>query len=210
LNFMELKVIKSDVSTDFEDDYHDSEGDLIYLESLLIKDTILNLPPEVFLDRDPRSLEDEPDKDDFKNTVKFLEADIILTRLTFTKPRWRSSSLPLAIIRGERSKVQIGRLGIKGWDGSLGTLLETFGKAILTLVERVKSLEVALKRKTKRVLFSDSEEEETEAQGRINIGDINTDVEITLIDETQGRINDIIANEDITLIPKLIIKLLKM
>ncbi|GJZ31382.1 hypothetical protein Tco_0576429 [Tanacetum coccineum] len=43
---------------------------------------------------------------------------------------------------------------------------QTFGKAILTLVERVKSLEVALKRKTKRVLLSDSEEEETKAQGR--------------------------------------------
>ncbi|GJW62974.1 hypothetical protein Tco_0114858, partial [Tanacetum coccineum] len=28
-------------------------------------------------------------------------------------------------------------------------------------------------------------------QGRIDIGDINTDAEITLIDETQGRINDI-------------------
>ncbi|GJS49403.1 hypothetical protein Tco_0599524 [Tanacetum coccineum] len=35
-----------------------------------------------------------------------------------------------------------------------------------TLAERVKSLEVALKRKTKRVLLSDSEEEETKAQGR--------------------------------------------
>ncbi|GJS08295.1 hypothetical protein Tco_0365091 [Tanacetum coccineum] len=34
------------------------------------------------------------------------------------------------------------------------------------MVERVKSLEVALKRKTKRVILSDSEEEETEAQGR--------------------------------------------
>ncbi|GKA35739.1 hypothetical protein Tco_0722230 [Tanacetum coccineum] len=43
---------------------------------------------------------------------------------------------------------------------------QTFRKAILTLVERVKTLEVALKRKTKRVLLSDSEEEETEAQGR--------------------------------------------
>ncbi|GJY00180.1 hypothetical protein Tco_0357198 [Tanacetum coccineum] len=31
---------------------------------------------------------------------------------------------------------------------------------------QVKTLEVALKRKTKRVLLSDSEEEETEAQGR--------------------------------------------
>ncbi|GJY97496.1 hypothetical protein Tco_0514406 [Tanacetum coccineum] len=55
------------ISTDFEDDYYDSEGDIIYLESLLIKDTIPNLPPEVFLDHDPRSLEDEPDKDDLKN-----------------------------------------------------------------------------------------------------------------------------------------------
>ncbi|GJQ99808.1 hypothetical protein Tco_0522793 [Tanacetum coccineum] len=70
LNFEELKVIKSGVSTDFEDDYYDSKEDIIYLESLLIKDTILNLPPEVFLDRDPRSLEDEPDKDDLKNIVK--------------------------------------------------------------------------------------------------------------------------------------------
>ncbi|GJW59687.1 hypothetical protein Tco_0109022 [Tanacetum coccineum] len=40
-----------------------------------------------------------------------------------------------------------------------------------------------------------------ETQGRFDIGDINTDAEITLIDETQGRINDIIADEDITLIP---------
>ncbi|GKC27088.1 putative ribonuclease H-like domain-containing protein [Tanacetum coccineum] len=39
---------------------------------------------------------------------------------------------------------------------------QTFGKAILTLVERVKTLEVALKRKTKRVLLSDSIEDETE------------------------------------------------
>ncbi|GJV22999.1 hypothetical protein Tco_1375694 [Tanacetum coccineum] len=43
-------------------------------------------------------------------------------------------------------------------------------------------------------------------EGRIDIGDINTDAEITLIDETQGRINDIIADEDITLIKKLLMK----
>ncbi|GJZ86422.1 hypothetical protein Tco_0658032 [Tanacetum coccineum] len=75
-NFEELKVIKSDVSTDFEDDYYDSEGDIIYLESLLIKDTIPNLHPEVFLDHDPRSLEDEPDKDDLKNIVKNFDPGI--------------------------------------------------------------------------------------------------------------------------------------
>ncbi|GJU54305.1 hypothetical protein Tco_1228019 [Tanacetum coccineum] len=43
---------------------------------------------------------------------------------------------------------------------------QTFRTVILTLVEKVKSLEVSLKRKTKRVLLSDSEEEETESQGR--------------------------------------------
>ncbi|GJX58409.1 hypothetical protein Tco_0289799 [Tanacetum coccineum] len=68
--------LDTDVSTDVENGYHDSEGDLIYLESLLIKDTILNLPPEVFLDRDPRSLEDEPDKDDLKNIVKVFDPGI--------------------------------------------------------------------------------------------------------------------------------------
>ncbi|GJV59639.1 hypothetical protein Tco_1465739 [Tanacetum coccineum] len=68
--------IKSNVSTDFEDDYYDSEGDIIYLESLLIKDTIPNLPPEVFLDRDPRSLKDEPDNDELKSMVKVFDPEI--------------------------------------------------------------------------------------------------------------------------------------
>ncbi|GJU43023.1 hypothetical protein Tco_1200289 [Tanacetum coccineum] len=76
LNFKELKVIKSDVSTDFEDDYYDLEGYIIYLESLLIKDTIPNLPPNVFLDRDTRSLEDEPDKDDLESMVKVFDPRI--------------------------------------------------------------------------------------------------------------------------------------
>ncbi|GJW47593.1 hypothetical protein Tco_0079239 [Tanacetum coccineum] len=49
-----------DVSTDVEDGYHDSEGDIIYFESLLMNNTIPNLPSEVFLDHDPRSLKDEP------------------------------------------------------------------------------------------------------------------------------------------------------
>ncbi|GJW20204.1 hypothetical protein Tco_0030826 [Tanacetum coccineum] len=65
-----------DVSTDIEDDYYDSEGDIIYLENFLIKDTIPNLPPEVFLDRDPRSLKDESDKDDLKNIVKVFDPGI--------------------------------------------------------------------------------------------------------------------------------------
>nr|GEV58799.1 hypothetical protein [Tanacetum cinerariifolium]GEX64129.1 hypothetical protein [Tanacetum cinerariifolium] len=59
--------LDDDVSTDIKDDYHDSEGDIIYLESLLLNDTILNLPPKVFLDHDPRSFKDEPDNYDFKS-----------------------------------------------------------------------------------------------------------------------------------------------
>ncbi|GKD68716.1 hypothetical protein Tco_1322806, partial [Tanacetum coccineum] len=59
-----------DISTDIENGYHDSEGDIIYLESLLIDDTSHNLPPEVFLDHDPRSLKDEPDNDDLMTKEK--------------------------------------------------------------------------------------------------------------------------------------------
>ncbi|GJW71971.1 hypothetical protein Tco_0128888 [Tanacetum coccineum] len=46
------------ISTDIENGYHDSEGDIIYLESLIINDTIPNLPPEIFLDHDPKNLKD--------------------------------------------------------------------------------------------------------------------------------------------------------
>ncbi|GJU47180.1 hypothetical protein Tco_1204446 [Tanacetum coccineum] len=55
----------------------------------------------------------------------------------------------------------------------------TYRKAVLTLVERVKSLEVALKRKTKKVVVSDSEYEEIENQGR-KIQDIDDDPLVSL------------------------------
>ncbi|GJY86283.1 hypothetical protein Tco_0500309 [Tanacetum coccineum] len=64
-----------DVSMDIEDDYHDSEGDIIYLESLLNNDTIPYLPPDVFLDHNPRSLKDEPDND-LKSMVKVFDPGI--------------------------------------------------------------------------------------------------------------------------------------
>ncbi|GJV78647.1 hypothetical protein Tco_1514517 [Tanacetum coccineum] len=59
----------------------------------------------------------------------------------------------------------------------------TYGKAVLTLVERVKSLEVALKRKTKKVVVSNSEYEETENQGR-KIQNINDDPLVSLVRES--------------------------
>ncbi|GJW18694.1 hypothetical protein Tco_0026130 [Tanacetum coccineum] len=62
-----------DISTDIEDGYHDSEGGILYLESLLSNDTILSLPPEVFLDHDPRSLSDI---NDYKIMVKVFDPEI--------------------------------------------------------------------------------------------------------------------------------------
>ncbi|GKC14125.1 hypothetical protein Tco_1010907 [Tanacetum coccineum] len=60
--------------------YHDSEGDIIYLESLLINDTIPNLPPKVFLDHDPRSLSDISD---LKIMVKVFDPWIHEENLVF-------------------------------------------------------------------------------------------------------------------------------
>ncbi|GJR25746.1 putative ribonuclease H-like domain-containing protein [Tanacetum coccineum] len=59
----------------------------------------------------------------------------------------------------------------------------TYRKVVLTLVERVKSLEVAWKRKTKKVVVSDSEDEETENQGR-KIQDIDDDPLVSLVKES--------------------------
>ncbi|GJT67035.1 hypothetical protein Tco_1018515 [Tanacetum coccineum] len=76
-----------DISTDIENGYHDSEGDIIYLESLLIDDTSPNLPPDVFLDHDPRSLKDEPDNDDLMTEDKVFDPGIYEKSfsLTFVK-----------------------------------------------------------------------------------------------------------------------------
>ncbi|GKC15843.1 hypothetical protein Tco_1012625 [Tanacetum coccineum] len=65
-----------DISTDIENGYHDSEGDIIYLESLLIDDTIPNLPHEVFLDHDPKNLKDELDNEDLKSMDKVFDPGI--------------------------------------------------------------------------------------------------------------------------------------
>ncbi|GKF04961.1 hypothetical protein Tco_0035629, partial [Tanacetum coccineum] len=59
----------------------------------------------------------------------------------------------------------------------------TYGKAVLTLVKRVKILEKALKRKTQKVVISESEGKEPEAQGRI-IQDIDDDPLVSLVRES--------------------------
>ncbi|GJU07309.1 putative ribonuclease H-like domain-containing protein [Tanacetum coccineum] len=60
---------------------------------------------------------------------------------------------------------------------------QTLGNAVLTLVKKVKTLEVALKRKSKKVIMSESEGEEPEDQGRI-IQDINDDPLVSLVRES--------------------------
>ncbi|GJS13051.1 reverse transcriptase domain-containing protein [Tanacetum coccineum] len=63
-----------DVSTDLEDGYHDSEGDIIYLESLLINNTIPNFSPEVFFDHEQKCLKDEPNN--LISMVKVFDTEI--------------------------------------------------------------------------------------------------------------------------------------
>ncbi|GJV80002.1 hypothetical protein Tco_1515872 [Tanacetum coccineum] len=46
-----------EVSSNFEECYYDSEGDVIFLESLLSDDTTLNLSPEVISDHEPKQNE---------------------------------------------------------------------------------------------------------------------------------------------------------
>ncbi|GKE15501.1 hypothetical protein Tco_1423078 [Tanacetum coccineum] len=60
---------------------------------------------------------------------------------------------------------------------------QTLGNAMLKLVKKVKYLETALKRKSKKVLISESEGEESEDQGR-KIQDINDDPLVSLVRES--------------------------
>ncbi|GJT70839.1 reverse transcriptase domain-containing protein [Tanacetum coccineum] len=52
-----------EVPTYIEEGYYDSEGDVLYLESLLSDDTTHNLSPEVFFDHEPQHIKNESDHD---------------------------------------------------------------------------------------------------------------------------------------------------
>ncbi|GKF85852.1 hypothetical protein Tco_0253679, partial [Tanacetum coccineum] len=60
---------------------------------------------------------------------------------------------------------------------------QTLGNVVLTLVKKVKTMEVALKRKSKKVIVSESEGEEPKDQGRI-IQDIDDDPLVSLVRES--------------------------
>ncbi|GKF53497.1 hypothetical protein Tco_0160407, partial [Tanacetum coccineum] len=60
---------------------------------------------------------------------------------------------------------------------------QTLGDAMVKLVKKVKSMEKALKRKSKKVLISELEDEESEDQGR-KIQDIDDDPLVSLVRES--------------------------
>ncbi|GJY83009.1 putative ribonuclease H-like domain-containing protein [Tanacetum coccineum] len=64
----------------------------------------------------------------------------------------------------------------------LGETKQTFRDDLLTLVKKVKTLELALKRKSKKVVLSESDDEETEARGR-KIQVIDDDPLISLVED---------------------------
>ncbi|GJY90729.1 hypothetical protein Tco_0505925 [Tanacetum coccineum] len=65
-----------EVLTYIEEGYYDSEGDVFYLERLLIDDTTHTLFPEVFFDHEPQCFKDESEFDTLKNMVKTFDPRI--------------------------------------------------------------------------------------------------------------------------------------
>ncbi|GKE35478.1 hypothetical protein Tco_1454800, partial [Tanacetum coccineum] len=65
-----------EVPTYIEEGYYDSEGDVLYLDRLLIDDTTHNLFSEVLFDHEPQCFKDESDFDTLKNMVKTFNLGI--------------------------------------------------------------------------------------------------------------------------------------
>ncbi|GJT65646.1 hypothetical protein Tco_1017126 [Tanacetum coccineum] len=70
--------------------------------------------------------------------------------------------------------------------GVAETTKQTLGNDMVKLVKKVKSLEIALKRKSKKVIVSESESEEPEDQGRI-IQNIDDDPLVSLVRESMKK-----------------------
>ncbi|GJU07474.1 reverse transcriptase domain-containing protein [Tanacetum coccineum] len=117
-----------EVSTKIEEGYYDSDGDVFYLERLLIDDTTHNLFFEVLFDHEPQCFKDESELDTLKNMVKVFDPGI--WEKTFSPscvtdiskmdknrakkdktkhdigraPRWQSQAIPLAVDAWRQSK----------------------------------------------------------------------------------------------------------
>ncbi|GJZ34535.1 hypothetical protein Tco_0580352 [Tanacetum coccineum] len=71
-----------EVPTCIEEGYYDSEGDVFYLERLLIDDTTHTLFPEVLFDHKPQCCKDESEFDTLKNMVKTFDPRTSYMRLS--------------------------------------------------------------------------------------------------------------------------------
>ncbi|GKA71616.1 hypothetical protein Tco_0777755, partial [Tanacetum coccineum] len=65
-----------EVPTYIEEGYYDSEGDVLYLERLLVNDTTHNLFFEVLFDHESQCFKDESEVDTLKNMVKTFDLGI--------------------------------------------------------------------------------------------------------------------------------------
>ncbi|GJY29404.1 retrovirus-related pol polyprotein from transposon TNT 1-94 [Tanacetum coccineum] len=64
------------ISTYIEEGYYDSDGDVFYLERLLVNDTTHKLFPEVLFNYEPQCFKDESELDTLENMVKFFDPGI--------------------------------------------------------------------------------------------------------------------------------------
>ncbi|GKA72092.1 hypothetical protein Tco_0778308 [Tanacetum coccineum] len=143
---------------------------------------------------------------DDEKPLSFATLEVVQTILSFSKgastkedlqlassPRTKSMRIQL-VVRGGSAEDSMQLKALMDIVPKLVTRIETletelqqtkttYGKAVLTLVKRVKILEKALKRKTQRVVISESEGEEPEDQGRI-IQDIDDDPLVSLVKES--------------------------
>ncbi|GJW69680.1 hypothetical protein Tco_0126597, partial [Tanacetum coccineum] len=65
-----------EVPTYIEEGYYDSDGDVLYLERLLVDDTSHNLFSEVLFDHEPQCFKNESEFDTLKNMVKTFDPRI--------------------------------------------------------------------------------------------------------------------------------------
>ncbi|GKE11811.1 reverse transcriptase domain-containing protein [Tanacetum coccineum] len=79
-----------EVPTYIEEGYYDSDGEVLYLERLLVDDTTHNLFSEVLFDHEPQCFEDESEFDTLKNMVKTFDPGIY--KKTFSPSCVRLSS----------------------------------------------------------------------------------------------------------------------
>ncbi|GJR51980.1 hypothetical protein Tco_1402501 [Tanacetum coccineum] len=122
--------------------------------------------------------------------------NVVNTRKRVVKPVWdygkRTSIMMVAFLKKPNESVGFTKvvdflkgtsLRINSLEKELKDTKQTLGNVMLKLVKKVKTLEIDLKRKSKKVLISESEGEESEDQGR-KFQDIDDDPLVSLVRES--------------------------